>query len=110
MLLAGAVVFVLDNTRAAPLHQLWLPLTLALAAYLMTRALLAVAFATFALAALSTNFSADNWIAAYAYPMVATLGLAVCLAEGVRRFRRRIERTHDARWQARHADRSTRQQ
>ena len=108
MLIAGAAVFFLDITKAGPVHQLWLPLTLALSAYLVTRALPAVAFAAFALAALSTNIGADDWIASSAYPAVSALSLTVCLAIGIKRFRERIERTHEARWQARRSNTGTR--
>lgn len=101
VLIAGAVMFLLDNTKPDPLHQLWLPLILALAAFLITRALVAVGFAAFALAALSMNIGAQNWVEAIAYPAVAALSLVLCIAAGIKRFRQRIELTHDARWQAR---------
>jgi len=101
LIVGAAVMFILDPSRAGSVHQLWLPLCLAVAAYLMTRALWAVSFATFALSAVNTNLGSADWISAFAYPAIATLSMAACLALAARRFRQRIASTHDARWKNR---------
>ena len=98
VLLAAVIVFVLDTTVKSAWHQLWLPLALAVAAYLMTRTAMAVAFAAFALAATNTDLEANHWIASLAYPSISVASLAICTWIGVSRFRRHISATHDARW------------
>ena len=103
VVLAGAGVFILDINNPSATHQLWLPLVLAVAAYLMTQSLMAVAFASFALASAHTSFNDLSWIPARGYPAIALLSLGVCLIIGTQRFRRRIAETHDARWAARNA-------
>ena len=103
VVLAAAGVFLLDINNPSATHQLWLPLALAVAAYLMTQSLMAVAFASFALASAHTNFDDLSWIPARGYPAIALLSLGVCLFIGTLRFRRRIAETHDARWAARNA-------
>lgn len=108
IVLAAVIVFVLDTTDASQLHRLWLPLALALAAYLMTRSLMAVAFATCALAAINTELEAADWIAARAYPGIALLSLLLCGGIVTQRFRQRIVDTHEARWaQRRQANKSS---
>ena len=99
--LAAAVVFVLDTQSESALHGLWLPLLLVLAAYMMTQAPMAVAFATFAMALAHSDFVADGWIQSRAYPLLAAAGLGVCGYIGWQRFRQRIAATHDARWAGR---------
>ena len=96
--LAAVIVFFLDVSSDNVVHQLWLPLALALAAYLMTQALMAVAIATFALATAHSDLASTDWIVAQAYPGIAATSLLVCCAIGVRRFKNHIEATHDARW------------
>lgn len=98
VVLAAVIVFVLDTTVKSAWHQLWLPLGLAAAAYLMTRTPMAVAFAVFALAAANTDLAVNHWIPSIAYPGISAASLAVCGWIGINRFRRHIAATHDARW------------
>ena len=98
VVLTAAVVFVLDTQSASVLHALILPLLLALAAWLMTRSAMAVAFATFTLAAISTRLDAPSWIPSIAYPGIALVALAACLFIIAQRFRERIAATHEERW------------
>jgi len=107
IVLAAVIVFALDTTDPSQLHRLWLPLALALAAYLMTRSLMAVAFATFALAATNSDMGAADWISARAYPGVALLGFLLCCGIATHRFRQRITATHDARWARRRQSKSS---
>jgi CBS-domain-containing membrane protein len=98
LLLAALAVFLLDSQSSSWLHALVLPLVLAFAAWLMTRSAMAVAFATFALAAINTDLAATSWIPRIAYPVIATAALAVCLGIVTQRFRERIAATHEQRW------------
>lgn len=106
VLLAAAVVFVLDTESNSAWHALWLPLLLVLAAYLMTQAPMAVAFATLALALIHTDIGAAGWIESRAYPLLALLSLGACAVIGWQRFRQRIAATHAERWADRAAARS----
>lgn len=105
VLVAALIVFFLDTQSVSVLHRLVLPLGLAVAAWLMTRSLMAVAFATFTMAAISTRFSADSWMPSIAYPSIACLSLLVCAVIIIRRFRERIADTHEQRWAQRRARR-----
>ena len=96
--LAAVIVFFLDTRTGSPLHLLVLPLGLAVAAWMMTRSLMAVAFATFTLAAINSEFGQSDWISSVAYPALAAVALVICVVIGVRRFRQRIAETHEARW------------
>jgi len=103
VLLAAVILFVLDTESTAVLHALLLPLALTVAGWLMTRSLMAVAFATFTMAAISTRFGAASWIPAIAYPAIAGVALLVCLHIITQRFRQRIAETHEQRWAHRRA-------
>lgn len=100
---AAVIVFFLDTQSVSALHRLILPLGLAVSAWLMTRSLMAVAFATFTMAAISTRWSAASWIPSIAYPGIAAVALTVCLIIITRRFRERIAATHEERWSQRRA-------
>jgi hypothetical protein len=103
VILAGTIVFLLDIDDPRTLHQLWLPLCLAGAAYLITQSAMAVAIAAFALAAAHSNPEASSWIHAKAYPGIALISLVVIFGIAWQRFRVRIQATHEARWAARRA-------
>ena len=96
--LAAGIVFIMDTNAASALHKLWLPLALAAAAYLMTRSLMAVAFASLVMSALNMDLSSSAWVPAWGYPIVAGVSLCICLYIGSQRFRQRITETHAARW------------
>jgi len=96
--ITAMVAFFLDATSTTVIHSLVLPLTLAFSAWLMTRSLMAVSFAVFTLAAINTQLQAISWIPSLAYPSIAVIALIVCMAIVGRRFRDRIEETHQARW------------
>lgn len=103
VILAATIVFLLDIDDPRTLHQLWLPLCLAGAAYLITQSAMAVAIAAFALAAAHSNPEAGSWIHAKAYPGIALISLVVIFGIAWQRFRVRIKATHEARWAARRA-------
>ena len=96
--LAAAIVFFLNIEDPRPLHQLWLPLSLAGAAYLITQSAMAVAIAAFALAAAHSDPGAASWIPSRAYPAVALISLVVMFGIAWNRFRLHIAATHEARW------------
>ena len=98
LVLAAGIIFFLDTQSPTALHQLWLPLALAVAAFMMTQALMAVAFACLVLATINADLSVQHWIPSLAYPAVAVISGFVCLVIMTRRFRQRIAETHDARW------------
>jgi hypothetical protein len=101
VVLAAVIVFFIDTAIPSAWHQLWLPLGLTVAALLMTRAAMAVAFAACALSAANTDFDANNWIVSVAYPGIAIASLSICCVIGIKRFKQRIAATHEARWAAR---------
>ena len=103
VIIVAAAVFWLDIARLDALHQLWLPLALALGAYLITESRLAVLLATGLLAALHTEIDSPWWWEARAYPFIAAACAAVGLALAARQFGQRIRATHDERWAARRA-------
>ena len=98
LVLAAGIIFLLDTQSPTALHQLWLPLALAGAAFMMTQALMAVAFACLVLATINTDLSVQHWIPSVAYPAIAVISGAVCVVIVTRRFRQRIAETHEARW------------
>ena len=98
LLLGAMAIFLLDSQSSNWLHALFIPLVLAFAAWLMTRSVMAVAFATMALAAINADLAATSWIPRIAYPAIAIGALAVCLGILTQRFRERIAATHDQRW------------
>ncbi|XOV84153.1 MAG: hypothetical protein ACFHXK_03335 [bacterium] len=99
--LAAAIVFLLNIEDPRPLHQLWLPLCLAGAAYLITQSAMAVAIAAFALATAHSDPDAASWIPSIAYPAVALISMIIIFGIAWHRFRRHIAATHEARWAAR---------
>ena len=96
-------VFLLDISELNAGHQLWLPLGLALGAYLVTESRLATLLATGLLAALHTDLASDWWWEARAYPVVALLSAGLGLALAARSFSARIRDTHEQRWASRRA-------
>jgi hypothetical protein len=98
IVIMGAVLFTLDLGQPNVAHALGLPLLLAAAAYLITQSLMAVALATFTLAAANADLGADFWVLRWGYPTVAAISLAVCLVLAAVRFRDRVRATREARW------------
>lgn len=96
-----AIVFVIDLNNPAALHQLLLPLGLALGAYLVSQAFAAVCIAAFALSLTHMNTASGEWVSAIAYPAVAGITALILIGISARRFRERIAETHAARWQHR---------
>ena len=101
-----SVIFVLDTQQVTAVHQLWLPLTLALGAYLMTLSVMAITITVGTLAVLNMDLGASYWVYAIAYPSLGLLCGLITAFILWQRFRLRIAATHDARW----ADRQTRDQ
>ncbi len=96
--LAAAVLFVLNPQQTDIVHGLVLPLLLALAALLLTRSLMAVLIAAFALSAIASDIDSGNWISARAYPLLALASLVGCLVVIWQRLQIRARETHDERW------------
>jgi len=101
--IVAVAVVTLDSSVESALHQLWLPLLIALGAYLITESLLATTLATTLLTALHTEFASQYWWASIAYPSIAVLGTLVMGTLSWKRFRTRIQQTHEVRWQERKA-------
>ena len=97
VILAAAIIFVLDLSNATALHQLWLPLGLALAAYAMTQSLMAVAFASCTLSLIHLDLAA-SWPRSWGYATVAAVSAVTMMVIMGQRFRERIKETHAARW------------
>ncbi len=95
LILASSLIF--DSHSDAPLHDLWLPLVMAIGAILALQNTLAVALATTALAGIHTNFQAADWVPAQAYPLLALLGSVTIVVILVQRFRERITTTRTER-------------
>ena len=88
LILASSLVF--DSHSDAPLHDLWLPLVMAIGAMLALQNILAIALGTTALAGIHTNFHSADWVPAQAYPLLALLGSVTIAVILVQRFRERI--------------------
>ena len=93
-----AVLFVLDLTVDNATNQLWLPMLLAVGAYLMTLSLMAVAIAVGTLAILHMDLQAVFWVKATAYPILVGISAVIIGWTLLQRFRQRIRDTHDERW------------
>ncbi len=82
-------------------NQLIYPLLMAAGAWALVQNITAVALAGTLLAILHARPGAEDWIPALAYPALAVLGATVLAVVMIRRFRRRIAETHEARWSER---------
>lgn len=91
LILASSLIF--DSHSDEPLHDLWLPLVMAIGAMLALQNILAVALGTTALAGIHTNVHSTDWVPAQAYPLLALLGSVTIAVILVRRFRERIVTT-----------------
>lgn len=99
--LLALCVVVYEPAADSVLQQLALPLGMALAAWLMVQNLVAVALGAFLLAAIHGDPGASDPVTGIGYPVVAAAAGLTLLGIFVRRFRARIEATHEARWQGR---------
>lgn len=101
--IAGAVVMILCVLVYEPQSVLWwqrlvVPIMMAVATAAIVKNVLAVAIAGSLLALIHGNLAAEDWITALAYPTLALLGTMLVLALLIRRFQKRIQATHQARW------------
>ena len=71
LLLGALAIFLLDSQSSNWLHALFIPLVLYLAAWLMTRSVMAVAFATIALATINADLAATSRNPRIANPAIA---------------------------------------
>ena len=101
LVLAAAILFVIDPAHPGVTHKLALPLTLAVAAWLMTRSLMAVLMAAGALFALNADWGGDNAITSTIYPVLAFASLVGCLVIVGLRWRDKARATHEERWSRR---------
>lgn len=95
LILASSLIF--DSHSDAPMHDLWLPLVMAISAMLALQNTLAVALGTTALAGIHTNFQSADWVQAQAYPLLVMFGTLTIVVILVRRFRERIIVTREER-------------
>jgi hypothetical protein len=101
VVLMGMIVMVFDATSGAALHELVLPLGMALAAWLMVQNAAAVLLGITLLAAIHTDPASPDWVIGRAYPAVAILSGGVLVYIALQRFRKHIEATREARWSRR---------
>lgn len=101
--LAGlAVIFVClavyDPNATGVGQRLLVPLLMAAGAWALVQNLAAVALAIVVLGVIHLDLAAGNWIDAIAWPLLTLAAGIALLTIGIRRFRRRIADTHEARW------------
>lgn len=101
LLLLFGCLAIYDPIGASAVQRLGVPIVMALGAWALVQNLTAVAFGTAVLALLHTDLGGTDWITAYAYPLLAVVGMAILIAAGWSRFRRRVADTHAARWSSR---------
>ena len=99
--LIAAVLFTLDPDHSNRALVLALNVTLIVGALLALQNVLAVALATFALAATNAEPNSQDWLLATAYPMLAVAAGACVLVILVRRFQKRVIETRQSRWKDR---------
>jgi hypothetical protein len=105
VILMGVAVMFFDAVSSSPVHQLMLPLAMAVAAWLMIQNAAAVLLGATLLTAIHADPQDPDWIISRAYPALAVLsGIALGFI-GVQRFRKRIAATREARWRHRQAPR-----
>ena len=94
-----AISLVVFETGSQQLWQsLLLPLIMAAAALALVQNLAAVAFGTLVLAVIHSDFSASDWVPRLAYPTVAIAAAVTLAGIAIRRFRRAMIATREARW------------
>jgi len=101
--LSGLVVILACLTIFEPgtggvAQQLVIPLVMAAGALALIQNLAAIALAMAVLGVIHLDLNADNWIDRIAWPVLTVAALLVLMMIGLKRFRRRINETHDARW------------
>lgn len=94
-----AVSLVIFETGSQQLWQtLLLPLVIAAAAMALVQNLAAVAFGTLVLAVIHSDFSASDWVARLAYPIIAVAAAVALATIAIKRFRQTMIATREARW------------
>lgn len=101
LVLLGVLVVVYHPEQGGALNRVAVPILMAAAAWLLVQNALAVALGAGLLAALHSAPGSGDWVTALAYPALAAACALIVVAVLVRRFRRRIAATHDARWRHR---------
>jgi len=105
-------VMAYEPSQGGITQRLVLPMVMGLSAIFIVQNVLSVALAGTLLAGIHSNWAifgislatkpnAAAWIDGFAYPVVALTCLVVAGAILVQRFRRHIQATHQARWEAR---------
>lgn len=79
-------------------QQLIVPLVMAAGALALVQNLAAIALAMAVLGVIHLDLDANNWIDRVAWPVLTAAALLVLMMIGLKRFKRRINETHDARW------------
>jgi cell division protein FtsW (lipid II flippase) len=103
VILLGVLVVVYQPDTGTALQRVAIPAAMAVATWLMVQNVAAVAIGAGALAAIHSAPGSADWVTALAYPAMAAACGAILLVVFVRRFRRRIADTHEARWRHRAA-------
>ena len=101
LVLLGALVVAYHPEQGGVLNRLLIPAGMALATWLLVQNVAAVALGAGVLAAFHSAPGSGDWVRAVAYPVLAALCGVVLMVVLVRRFRRRIAATHEARWRQR---------
>ncbi len=87
-----------DPGAAGVDQRLILPLLMALGAWALVQNLAAVALAVVVLGIIHLDLGASNWIDRVAWPVLTLAAGLTLMMIGLKRFRRRIEETHESRW------------
>lgn len=101
LVLLGVLVVVYQPEQGGPWDRLAVPIAMAFATWMLVQNAAAVALGAGLLAAIHSAPGSGDWISGVGYPALAALCALILLAVMVRRFRRHIAATHDARWRRR---------
>jgi hypothetical protein len=99
--LLAVLTVVYEPSAGGPLQRLLIPIGMAVATGLLVQNAAAVAIGAGALSAIHAAPRSADWIDAIAYPLLALCCAGILAAILLRRFRRHIADTHDARWRHR---------
>lgn len=101
VLVVALLVVLYQPDAQDPIQRLLVPVGLAVGAWMLVQNLAAVALGAGVLALIHSDPGSADPISGVAYPALAALAAFLAGAVFVRRFRRHIAATHDARWRHR---------
>ncbi len=100
-MLLGALMVAYQPEAGGLVNRLLIPLAMAVATWMMVQNVAAVAIGTGVLAAIHSEPGSSDPLASVVYPALAAASGLVLALVFVRRFRRRIAETQEARWRHR---------